>query len=93
MGKDDLLISPRLKTSCPRCNSPQSFKARQRPKGDRIEIFIGCTMCRWERVIFTGTPEQVKLRKDIDKMRGKAMRGDPVQPVLRKRQERFRNSQ
>lgn len=57
-----------------------------------VLIAIFCTMCHWQAIIFEGTAEQVRLKKDIDKLRGKALRGDPVQPVLRKRQERLRDS-
>lgn len=49
-------------------------------------------MCRWESVIYEGTEEQVNLKKDIDELRGKAMRGDPITSILKKRQERLRDS-
>jgi hypothetical protein len=49
-------------------------------------------MCRWEEILYEGTEDQVKLRKDIERLRGRAMRGDPIQPILRKRQERLRDS-
>jgi hypothetical protein len=49
-------------------------------------------MCRWESVLYEGTEEQVRLKKDIDDLRGKAMRGDPIGSILKKRQERLRDS-
>lgn len=61
--------------------------------GDRAEIFIACTMCRWEAILFSGTERQVKLKKDIDKLRGKALSGIPIRGVLQKRRERMRDSQ
>jgi RNase P subunit RPR2 len=82
-----------LKRTCPNCNSPQSFKAAKRVVGKgRAEIFIRCTMCRWEVILYAGTERQVRLKQDIDKLRGKALRGDPVKRVLQKRQERLRDS-
>lgn len=49
-------------------------------------------MCRWEQILHEGTKEQVELKKDIEQLRGKAMRGDPIRPILRKRQEKLRDS-
>ncbi len=92
MGSYYLPEEAKLKKPCPRCNSPQSFKSRRREEEDKVQVYIACTMCRWEIILYEGTEEQVELKKDIEELRGKAMRGDPIQPVLKKRQERLRDS-
>lgn len=82
-----------MQTNCPNCNSLQTFAVKKDVLGEnKAEIYIACNMCRWKAVLFEGTEEQVKLKQDIDTLRGKTLRGDPIRPVLRKRQERLRDS-
>lgn len=77
-------------TNCPRCHSLQSFAARERELDDgQVEVYIGCLMCRWEQILYIGTKEKVKIKKDIDKLRGKVLRGDPLGSVLDQRQRRL----
>lgn len=47
------------KTSCPRCNSQQSFPRSLREHGTPgvLEVYVRCTMCHWEDVIGHTTKE------------------------------------
>jgi transposase-like protein len=50
------------KTNCPRCSSKQAFARLKRPHGSIQEVYIRCTMCRWERLIEYTSPELESLR-------------------------------
>lgn len=79
--------------NCPSCNSLQSFAARERQRNDgKTEVFIGCRMCKWEQILYVGTKDKVKIKKDIDSLKGKVLRGDPLGSVLEERQRRLAES-
>lgn len=52
------------KQNCPRCNAVQSFRPQQREtlRISVIEIYIRCTVCRWEQVLRQSTTEIERLR-------------------------------
>ena len=53
-----------IPTSCPRCEALGAFRPRQRPVDDNIiEVFIACTTCNWEQILYESTPEMERLRR------------------------------
>ena len=53
-----------LPSNCPRCEALGAFRPRHRPIDDnRIEVFIICTTCNWETILYESTPEIERLRR------------------------------
>lgn len=61
---------------CPRCNSLQKFGRQRREDNDLVEIFIRCSKCRWESVVYSGDDSTITSILRSERLRAKAKR-DP----------------
>lgn len=51
-------------SNCPRCEALGPFRPHARAITDNtIEVFIRCTTCNWETVLYESTPEIEHLRR------------------------------
>lgn len=58
--------------SCPRCNSTQKFGLQTRvldDTADLVEIFVACSKCRWQTVVERGIRRDLRLQRDLDRLR------------------------
>lgn len=65
LGLGNLRAVRAPKQNCPRCNSEQSFRPRARDTDGKpgvVEIYIRCTVCRWDQVLRKSTLEIEHLK-------------------------------
>lgn len=57
------------KQNCPRCEAEQSFRPRHRDTNGKpgvVEVYIKCTVCRWEKVLRKSTA-QIEILADRER--------------------------
>lgn len=78
----------KLEFNCPRCNAIQKFGKQRREVEDEIEIFIRCSQCKWESVVFRGDSDKLLRERDIKKLKIRATRDPSLWNVLARRTKR-----
>lgn len=82
------------KQLCPRCKSNQRFGVQRKPVNSaKVELYIQCTICRWKKTLVVEYEDRLKLRRDIERLKVRAL-GDPqLKKVLQKRIKRLNDEQ
>lgn len=88
-----IVLSRRDLQPCPECKTPNAFPLRDRPYKDSevvLEMFIACTMCRFESVTHLTTRaltnfRQLELKLESQASQQKAKHGQVSSSVQRRR--------
>lgn len=71
---------------CPRCNATQKFGQQRRKIGnDQYEIFIRCSICRWEQVAISGTSDNIRNYREIQRLKIRAEKDPRMRNTLRRK--------
>lgn len=79
---------------CPRCNSAQKFGVQTRVLDediDLVELFVSCKKCRWETIIDRGTRHDLRLQRDLARLRARvlATNSESLKRTYDKRRQKF----
>lgn len=73
------------KSKCPRCNSWQKFGRQIREvENNEHEIFIRCSVCRWEQVAIRGQLDKIRSNKRREQLKIRAAKDPSLLNVLRR---------